>query len=95
MILLLLNKYAFDEYWNYERKVVFDISQQLQDLSKESSVFEVLDAIQNYILAVLKANPRNTFLIKDIEIVEMAKKQLKLGIKPAGIFDDLCLKLIK
>ena len=29
-----------------------------------------------------------------VELVENAKRQAKLGIKSANIFDDLCLKLI-
>ncbi len=85
----------FDNYWEYERKDVFDISQKLQDLSKEIPVLNILECIQNYILFVLKSNPKQIELIKHIEIIEQAKKQAKLGIRPVNIFDDLCLKLIK
>ena len=85
----------FDNYWNYERKDIFDISQNLQDLTKEFSLIQILDAIQFYILDVLKANPKMNFLIKHIVILENAKKQAKLGIKAVNIFDDICLELIK
>ena len=85
---------TFDNYWNFGRQEVFDISQRLQDLSKEHSVAKILESIQNYILSVLRENNSNTSLIKHIEIVEECKKQAKLGIKPVNIFDDLCLKLI-
>lgn len=85
----------FDNYWEYERKDVFDISQKLQDLSKEIPVLTILESIQCYILSILKSNPSLNRFIKDIEIVEQAKKQAKLGIRPVNIFDDLCLKLIK
>lgn len=85
----------FDNYWNYERKDVFDISQNLHDLTKEHSVIEILDAIQFYILSVIKANPKMTALINHIEIIENAKKQAKLGIKSTNIFDDICLSLIE
>ena len=85
----------FDNYWEFERKTVFDISQKLQDKSKISGVLPVLDAVQNYILNALKENPRNVNLISHIKMLEDAKKQSKLGIKPANIFDDICLKLIK
>ena len=85
----------FENYWEYDRKNVFDISQKLQDLSKEHSVILVLEAIQNYILSVLKTNPKQTEFIEHIETIENAIKQAKLGIKPASIFDDICLKLIK
>ena len=86
---------VFTDYFNFERKDVFDISQKLQDLTKEKSTIEILTGIQNYILAVIKANPSKTELIKHIEIIEKSKAQAKLGIKPINIFDDLCLKLIK
>ncbi len=85
----------FDNYWQFNREAVFDISQKLQDLSKEISTIEILENIQNYILNVLKNNPYLTRLIEHISILEEAKKQAKLGIKPTNIFDDICLKLIK
>lgn len=84
----------FTNYWDFERKDVFDISQKLQDLSKDAPVIKILESIQNYILTILKSNPRNTSFIEHIRILEDAKKQAKLGIKPTNIFDDLCLKLI-
>ena len=85
---------VFNNYWEFKRQDVFDISQRLQDLSKEHSVIKILEGRQNYILNVLRENCANTNLIKHIEIVETCKKQAKLGIKPVNIFDDLCLKLI-
>lgn len=84
----------FENYWEYERKQVFDISQNLQDLTKEYSVLQILDSMQNYILFVLKTNHNQIQLIKHLEIIEEAKKQANLGIKPVNVFDDLCLKLI-
>lgn len=84
----------FTDYYNFSRKEVFDISQKLTDLTKEISVQEILDEIQNYILIILKNNPKNTSFIKHIEFVEQAKRQAKLGIKASNIFDDLCLSLI-
>ena len=86
---------VFTDYLNFERKDVFDISQKLQDMTKEVSIQSVLDSIQNYMLQLLKSNPKETELIKHIELVEDAKKQAKLGMRPINIFDDLCLKLIK
>jgi hypothetical protein len=88
-------KGIFENYWEFERKDVFDISQKLQDLTKETSVLKVLESIQNYVLQVLKTNPKQIGLINDIKSIEDAKKQAKLGIKPANIFDNLCLTLIK
>ena len=89
-----LIKGVFENYWEFERKDVFDLSQNLQDLTKENSIIDVLENLQNYILEILKTNPKRTDLIKHIEFVEQAKKQAKLGIRSANIFDDLCLKLI-
>ncbi len=86
---------VFENYWGFERRDVFDISQKLQDLSKEISVLNILDEIQNYILVTLKSNPKMVELIEHIKVIEECKKQAKLGIKPVNIFDDLCLKLIK
>ena len=85
---------VFTDYWKFERKDIFDISQKLQDLSKEIPPVKILESIQNYILTVLKSNPRETKFIEDIRRIEECKKQAKLGIKPVNIFDDLCLKLI-
>lgn len=86
---------VFENYWEFERKDVFDISQKLQDLSKETPVLAILENIQNYVLTVLKSNPKQTEFIKHIEIIEKCKRQAKLGIKPVNIFDNLCLELIK
>ena len=85
----------FTDYLSFERKDIFDISQKLQDLTKNKSTENILNSIQNYILALLRANLDRVDLIKHIEVVEDAKNQAKLGIKPINIFDDLCLKLIK
>lgn len=84
----------FDDYLNLSRKDVFDISQKLSDMTKEHSAQEILDSIQNYVLAMLKSNPKNTELIKHIEYIEQAKRQAQLGIRGINIFDELCLKLI-
>ncbi len=85
----------FTEYYNYERGDVFDVSQKLQDLSKEFSPEMILTSIQNYILCVLKSNPKKIDFINHIKVIENAKTQLRLGMKPANIYDDICLKLIK
>ena len=84
----------FTDYYDFERNQVFYVSQSLQDLAKESTTEKVLEAIQNYIFMLLKSNPTRVDLIKHIEFVERANRQAQLGLKPAGIFDDLCLKLI-
>ncbi len=84
----------FTDYINFKRQEIFDISQKLNDLTKNYTVGEILESIQNYIFEVLKANPSNTTLIKHIKYVEDAKREAKLGMRTINIFDDLCLKLI-
>ena len=84
----------FTDYLDFERKDVFDISQKLQDMTKETPIQTILDGMQNYMLALLKSNPHEVQLIKHIDAVEDAKRQAKLGMRPINIFDDLCLKLI-
>lgn len=86
---------VFDNYLSFERKDVFDISQSLQDLTKDIPINVILESIQNYMLSLLKTNPKQTFLLKHIEFVEEAKRQAKLGMRPINIFDELCLKIIK
>ena len=85
----------FENYWELDRKNIFDVSQKLQDLNKEHSTLEILDAIQNYIFVTLKNNPKQIQLIEHLETLEESKKQALLGIKPINIFDNLCLNLIK
>ncbi len=86
---------VFENYWDLERKNIFDISQKLQDLTKEYNTIQILDAIQNYVYETLKNNPKQTQFIEHIKTLENAKTQAKLGIKPINIFDELCLNLIK
>ena len=90
-----LIKGVFENYWTFERKDVFDISQKLTDLTKDVSMLTILDNIQNYMLAVLKSSPKNSEFIYHIKLIENAKKQAMLGMRPVNIFDDLCLNLIK
>ena len=85
---------VFTDYYKFERNKVFYISQSLQDLAKQSSAEAVLGAIQNYMLELIKTNPHRTDFIEHIDYVEKAISQAQLGMKPSGIFDDLCLKLI-
>ena len=86
---------VFRNYFERERKEVFDISQNLQDLTKTYSVDKILVSMQNYVFSLLKSNPERVDFIKHIEYIEDAKKQAKLDMKSVNIFDDLCLKMIK
>lgn len=88
-------KSTFQDYWNFERNKVFDISQTLINLTKEIPADKILEEMQNYILSILKSNPDNISLIDDIKQIETAKKEINLGMNPQNVFDNLCLKLIK
>ena len=84
----------FTNYFTFGRKNAFDISQKLSDMTKEIPPQKILDGIQNYMLELLKNNPKQIELIKHIELVEKAKSEIKQGLKPINVFDNLCLKLI-
>lgn len=88
-------KSTFQDYWNFKRNKVFDISQTLINLTKEIPADKILEEMQNYILSILKSNPDNISLIDDIKQIETAKKEMNLGMNPQNVFDNLCLKLIK
>lgn len=88
-------KSTFQDYWNFERNKVFDISQTLINLTKEIPADKILEEMQNYILSILKSNPDNISFIDDIKQIETAKKEIILGMNPQNVFDNLCLKLIK
>lgn len=88
-------KPIFQNYWNFERSKVFDISQTLINLTKEIPADKILEEMQNYILSILKSNPYNISFIDDIKQIETAKKEINLGMNPQNVFDNLCLKLIK
>ena len=84
----------FTNYFTFGRKNAFDISQKLSDMTKEIPPQKILDGIQNYMLELLKNNPKQIELIKHIALVEKAKSEIKQGLKPINVFDNLCLKLI-
>lgn len=88
-------KPIFQDYWNFERSKVFDISQTLINLTKEIPADKILEEMQNYILSILKNNPDNISFIDDLKQIETAKKEINLGMNPQNVFDNLCLKLIK
>ena len=89
----------FSEYWTFERMSAFDKAEELFALTKEMPAIKVLDSLQNYMLFCLKNNLNNHqtmhFFIKNIETVELAKKQIEASVSPQSVFENLCLDLIK
>ena len=82
-------------YWEIPRAEAFNFSENLLDLIQDTQPQEILEQIQNYMLKTLKSNTRHQFLLDDIKSVEMAKKEIEVGLKPDTVFDNLCLKIIR
>ena len=83
-----------NNYWDISRELVFDVSEKLFELTKEYSPIILLEQIQNYMLYVLKENHKQRFLIDDIHLVEISKKEIIKGMKPDVVFDELFLNII-
>ena len=89
----------FSDYLNFERKDSFDLAQKIFSLSKEADGTNILDEIQNYMLALIKSNIGNklveTKILKDLTVVEQAKKQIAVRVNPQLAIEDMCLNLTK
>lgn len=90
-----LIKGVINNYWEIKRADAFNVSEQLSKLSDEATPQKVLEQLQNYILTILKQNPKDTFFIDDMKSIEQAKKEIALGMKKDVVFDELCLKIIR
>ncbi len=86
---------VFTNYFEFKRKDAFDVAFSLSELTKDNDSTEVLCAIQNYMLALLRSNPRNTRFVEDLKKVEIARRQLDLNMNVQNVFENLCLELIK
>lgn len=86
---------VMNKYWGIKRADAFNVSEQLSKLSDEATPQKVLEQLQNYILTILKQNPKDTFFIDDMKSIEQAKKEIALGMKKDVVFDELCLKIIR
>ena len=91
-------KDAVDGYLELERGEVLDLYEKILTLTQDHDALIVLTQIQNYIQSLLKANLNNTCLkvrlIRDISIVETAKKQLRLNMNTQTIIENLAFSLI-
>ena len=86
---------VMNNYWEIKRADAFNVSEQLSKLSNEATPQKILEQLQNYILTILKQNPKDTFFIDDMKSIEQAKKEIALGMKKDVVFDELCLKIIR
>lgn len=89
---------TMDGYLNLERNKVLDLYDKIFELTKENDSAEILNQIQNYMLALLKNSNNNpqlrVKLIKDINKVEHAKEQLQLNMNIQTILETLVFALI-
>src|SRR5574344_1816749 len=87
-----------ENYFNLNRNSVLEFNQKLFEIVKENNPEEVLTEFENYILATIKTNIENielkNKLIKDIEKVEKAKKELALDMQLQTVIETLCFELI-
>ena len=90
-------KDIFENYFEFERKDVFKVANDLNNLSKNP--VDTLEQIQNYMLDLMKNNFHNKqFLVKlihDIEVVEKTKNAIKAKVTPLNAFENLCIDIIK
>jgi DNA polymerase III delta prime subunit len=82
-------------YWEIPRGEAFNVSEKLVELSQGHDPLEMLEQIQNYMLVTLKSNPKQRFLIDNLNSAELAKNEIIKGMKPETVFDELCLNIIK
>lgn len=92
-------KEIFADYLELERKDSLDFAQNLFLLSKEHGNDKTLNAIQNFLFALLKSNLENnavkTKILSDIKAVELAKQQIDNHITPQLALEDMCLNFTK
>jgi len=85
-------------YFELQRNEVLDLNDRIIELTKENDPMDVLTQIQNYMQALLKSNLNNSQLkiklIKDLTIVETAKKQLQLNMNINTVVENMCFGLI-
>lgn len=90
---------VFADYFEFERGEVFNIANDLFQLTKEHEPLEVLESLQHYMLCLMKNNTEDknitNRLINDLKQVETAKKEVKLGMNVQNVLEDMCLKIIK
>lgn len=93
-----LVKDTIEGYLELERGEVLDFNDKILALTKENNPMEIFVQIQNYMNELLKSNSANKLLkiklIKDINTVEKAKKELLLNINIQTIVENLAFDLI-
>ena len=89
-----------NDYWNIERNSVLEFENDLLQLVDENGIVKVFEQMQNYMFTVMKSNFDNKVLfhrlLRDIEYVEVAKRQATLTppMNDATICENLAFKMI-
>ena len=85
-------------YFEIDKNEVLDFNDNLNNLAKEHGIENVLTQIQNYLVNILKSNLNNKTLklkiLSDINKIEKAKKELKVGMLDAIVIENLSYELI-
>lgn len=93
-----LVKEAMDGYTELERNEVLDFNDSILSLCRDNNPNEIFVQIQNYMINLLKSNIENRLLkiklIHDINAVEKAKRENKLGMNIQTITENLAFSLI-
>ncbi|MBR6301690.1 hypothetical protein IKR55_03030 [bacterium] len=87
-------------YWTFDRNSVLEFQQKILNLAQENDPMDVFTQMQNYMLAVMKANGQNKHLfykmLEDMKYVEDAKVQISLSrpmLLPIAV-ENLCFKIM-
>ena len=90
-----LVEYLIKNYWTFEKAKVLEFSEELLKLTSENNPSDIFTQIENYMRMVLKENFNNKQLfyrvLKDIEQVEVAKRQI--GLPPSMNLAYVCENL--
>lgn len=91
-------KSAVEDYFTLERDEVLDLNDKLYALIKDNEPVEILTEFENYVLAVIESNLSNKLLqgklMSDLEKIEKAQREIRLGMNPQTVIETLSFELI-
>jgi len=91
---------TIENYWTLNKNQVLEFETNLYKLAADNKPKEILEQIQNYILGTIKSNISNKQLfyklLKDINYVELAKRQVSLtpAMNLQTVIENLAFNLI-
>ncbi|MBP3923687.1 hypothetical protein J6E39_00415 [bacterium] len=93
-----LVKPAVENYFSLERDQVLDLNDRLYALTKDNDTLDILTEFENYVLAVIESNFSNKLLqaklIEDLNKIEKAQREIRLGMNPQTVIETLSFELI-